>query len=218
VVYSPQGVLTTKATRSTKEKQIVREVMSSTPRFWYSLRSLLGLMTGVAVLCSAVAACSPDVRPLLVEAFMQTVSLGLAIVATFFGAVMMIDVVSWVRKRQLSVYSLWERVSLLIRSLWFWIAGGLALLAAVSLNLYSTNHFCDDPCGLQMGWPFWFYVPGSLGSYYLGNGSRICADVLVAIVIAIFLGFGFREGVRPIFANFRRLFQWMRIWPNEERR
>jgi hypothetical protein len=192
--------------------------MSDRPRFQYSLRSLLWLTTGLAVLCSVLATCPADWRWLLIGAIIQSVLLALVIVITYVVVVIVFDVVAWFQRPQLGANSLAAKVSLLIRSAWFWFAGGIALFAVFGLNLrrYFPSHVVyEEPSGPFIGWPFLFHVYRSIGSYDFWSGLPICADMLVAMALALFAGIGFRRGIHPILANAKRLFHKIRNWPNE---
>jgi hypothetical protein len=193
--------------------------MSDQPRFQYSLRSLLWLMTGFAILCSAVTTCPKAYRGLLWEVVDRVVVLVLGIGGVFFGTVMAIDIVSWFTKPHANADTLGKKLRLLFRSRPFWIAICVALPLAIGLNFvpYYFSIGADMYDGVAtMGWPLAFYERGGIEGFVYRSIPVCCIDMLIASVSSLVAGVYFRNGVVPVLGHVRRLFYTIRTWPNHE--
>jgi hypothetical protein len=176
-------------------------------------------MTGFAVLCSALATCPADFRHLLLEAFMQALSLGLAIVCTFLCAAVAMDIVTWFKNPDANADTLGKKVRLLLHTRCYWIAVSVTFPVAVILNLvpYYRTYGASGGDGVEtMGWPLSFYEYGGIDGHWNRSVPIFCVDTMIAIVLAFVAGIGFRNGVRAVLIQSRRLLHKIRMWPNED--
>jgi hypothetical protein len=176
-------------------------------------------MTGFAVLCSALATFPPHVRELLAEAFMHIFTLVVAIGGILLIVVTALDIVAWYKTPDPNANTLAKKIKSLLRLRYFWIGLSVSFLVAICLNFlpYYFSYHAYECDGVEvMGWPFPFFERGGLSGFVHRSLVAFLVDMLVATVLALVIGIGFRNGTRPILIQARRLLHKIRTWPNED--
>jgi hypothetical protein len=181
------------------------------PRFQFGLSSLLWVVTGAAILCSAEKTCP--------EAFWLLSSLVLAATALFVAAIVVVDVVQWIRRREADGGTLSDKVRALLRSRHYWLGFSFVLPITICLNAipYGFSYGSYRTDGFEVaGWPLYFWECGGFAPSMHFDYLFLLIDMLVAIGLAMAVGISFRDGVGPFLIRARVLVHRMRTWPRED--
>jgi hypothetical protein len=199
--------------------------MPDSPRFQYSLKSLLLLMSVFAIVCSALATFPEEVRAFnekFLRPFMHSLATRLefvlVIVVLLFGVVVAIDVGTWPKTGDADSESFGKKLLSIICLRRVWIGTTLLspLIFSLSFLRYYLTYGASGTDGVEeMGWPLAFFARGGITGFERWSWLYLFFDVLAAIASAFIVTIALRNGPRPILAIVSRLFHLMRTWPNE---